>query len=71
MTTPHESPAPAGGSPRCSCPETPEWEHYHSEGCPKYTSCGGWTWDPPCGGCDYCLQMHDEYYEWLRTNGEG
>jgi len=25
-------------------------------------SCGGWTFDPPCGGCYQCLAMQAAYY---------
>lgn len=24
--------------------------------------CGGWTYDPPCGGCTRCLYMQEAYY---------
>jgi hypothetical protein len=31
-------------------------DHFHEVGkCPLAEDCGGWTWDPPCGGCDRCL----------------
>lgn len=26
------------------------------------TNCGGWTWDPPCGGCDWCIADQIYYY---------
>lgn len=26
------------------------------------TSCGGWTWGPPCGGCDRCIADQQMYY---------
>lgn len=53
--------------PKCLCP--PEWAEqvgFCIEGnCPAYDSCGGWTWDPPCGGCDNCLAAQFCYYsEW-------
>lgn len=51
--------------PVCTCPDDPAFEHYHHDECAAFTSCGGWTWDPPCGGCDYCLAMQDEYYRSL------
>jgi hypothetical protein len=29
----------------------------------KYAEdCGGWTWDPPCGGCDRCIADQIWYY---------
>ncbi len=31
--------------------------------CPLATDCGGWTFDPPCGGCDRCLRDQVAYYE--------
>ncbi|WP_097283541.1 hypothetical protein [Streptomyces sp. OK228] len=43
----------------CTCPD--QWFELvgvffcANEDCPAYKSCGGWTWDPPCGGCDSCL----------------
>lgn len=44
---------------KCTCPD--EWFELVGipvcahEDCPDYSSCGGWTWDPPCGGCDSCI----------------
>ncbi|MEV0237546.1 hypothetical protein [Nonomuraea sp. NPDC050786] len=52
----------------CTCPDTPEWENYHHPDCPDYTSCGGWGWEPPCGGCDYCMAAQDSYYRSLENN---
>lgn len=26
------------------------------------SDCGGWTWDPPCGGCDRCCWDQALYY---------
>lgn len=26
------------------------------------SDCGGWTWDPPCGGCDRCIAAQVRYY---------
>lgn len=47
----------------CSCPvgeELPHTNAQHDEG-----DCGGWTWDPPCGGCYRCLNMQKAHYEAL------
>lgn len=50
----------------CECPEA-WWEivgpDMHDAECPEYDSCGGWTWDPPCGGCDHCLMAQYCYYD--------
>lgn len=45
----------------CTCPDSWESRQYHAEACQLYTWCGGWSWDPPCGGCDGCLAMQDAY----------
>ncbi|HZV81206.1 MAG TPA: hypothetical protein VFF53_03455 [Geobacteraceae bacterium] len=26
------------------------------------SNCGGWTWDPPCGGCQRCLHDMARHY---------
>ncbi len=26
------------------------------------SDCGGWGWDPPCGGCARCMRMQFGYY---------
>lgn len=51
----------------CTCPEAPEHLGcYHDPDCPLYTSCGGWTWDPPCGACDWCCAAQDAHARMLR-----
>jgi hypothetical protein len=35
--------------------------HIYDPGGPG--TCGGWTWDPPCGGCDGCLLMQAKHYD--------
>lgn len=51
----------------CRCPviwsaTTEEGQMSHHPSCPRYTDCGGWRWDPPCGGCDRCIQAQLAYY---------
>ena len=36
------------------CDRTPDGKYV--------TDCGGWTWDPPCGGCDRCIADQTYYY---------
>jgi hypothetical protein len=57
---PHASP----NRPACTCPEDSQ-SHAHEPECPQYDSCGGWTWDPPCGGCDLCIAMQEAHYAYL------
>jgi hypothetical protein len=40
----------APAEPRCTCTGM-----FHELSCSLATDCGGWTWDPPYGGCDRCL----------------
>lgn len=30
--------------------------------------CGGWTWEPPCGGCNGCLHAQTAY--WIQKERE-
>jgi len=30
--------------------------------CDDGSDCGGWTWDPPCGGCSRCIWEQTLYY---------
>lgn len=52
----------------CLCPDAwfeivaPDGTH-EGYNCPSYQSCGGWTWDPPCGGCDDCILAQWSYYD--------
>jgi hypothetical protein len=57
---PHASP----NRPACTCPEDSQ-SHAHDPECPQYDSCGGWTFDPPCGGCDWCIAAQEAYYRSL------
>jgi hypothetical protein len=54
-------------NPRCWCTfedtdEVTESSH-PTPGCSLRTDCGGWGWDPPCGGCDRCLSDQARYYQ--------
>lgn len=51
-----------------SCWCTDKWEELtdgaiHEDTCHHYDNCGGWTYDPPCGGCDYCILAQQLYYD--------
>ena len=49
----------------CTFEEVDAWpcSGHPGPGCPLRTDCGGWTWDPPCGGCDRCIEDQIDYYE--------
>jgi hypothetical protein len=49
----------------CTFEETDAWpcSGHPGRDCPLRTDCGGWTWDPPCGGCDRCIEDQIAYYE--------
>lgn len=57
--------------PECRCPELEGFEPEqpaHLAECPRYTDCGGWASDPPCGGCDRCIWGQATYYEMLEQH---
>jgi hypothetical protein len=37
-------------------------EHNRIEEFDPHSDCGGWTYDPPCGGCNRCMHMQISYY---------
>ena len=40
-----------------------EWKAFEEEQIGDDDSdCGGWGWDPPCGGCARCMRMQFGYY---------
>ena len=42
----------------CTCPPSDD-QDWHANECPQFEDCGGWITheDPPCGGCDRCMQL--------------
>jgi hypothetical protein len=47
----------------CECAAN-EGDAIHVESDHKY-DCGGWTYDPPCGGCYQCIAAQVLYYRYL------
>lgn len=40
-----------------------QWESIEESVIGEDTSdCGGWRWDPPCGGCARCIRDQHAYY---------
>lgn len=37
-------------------------DHVKMYGPDDKNDCGGWTWDPPCGGCSRCIWAQTVYY---------
>lgn len=39
-----------------------EWRDFEEQIGGDTSDCGGWTFDPPCGGCARCLRDQFGYY---------
>jgi hypothetical protein len=40
-------------------------EHGDGHRLTDHEDCGGWTFDPPCGGCHSCIMAQWAHYERL------
>jgi hypothetical protein len=49
----------------CECLVSTDEEHGDGHRLTDHEDCGGWTYDPPCGGCHSCIMAQWAHYERL------
>lgn len=53
----------------CDCPMSLDLEHGDPHTLSDHDGCGGWGYDPPCGGCHDCVAAQWAHYDRLAKEG--